>query len=148
MTTLRRTKNEIGVQVETPYPIRSYNHDPPNPRLPNDTTIYNSAERLYIYQVARAATAAPMYFKELKVTLQRGDERQKAYFTDGGFGVTNNPTQVGFNEVKSLSGSENHENVGVVLSIGTARGKPDPAGKSFRNRMVKMSATDRGELRI
>lgn len=98
---------------------------------------------MQIWEVARAATAAPMYFKELKVPLWLDGETQKAYFTDGGFGVTNNPTQAGFKEVKALSGSETAENVGVIVSIGTARAKelPGKGGVRTVKRMVS-SATD------
>jgi hypothetical protein len=96
-----------------------------------------------IWEVARAATAAPMYFKEFKIFLRHEEEKpkEKAYFTDGGFGVTNNPAQVGFEELKLLSGSETTENVGVVVSVGTARGKENPGGKSFHARMKKMAST-------
>lgn len=143
VTTLRRTKNEKGIDAETLYLIRSYNHDEPDPPRPNDKINYGKAEMMQIWEVARAATAAPMYFKEFKVFLGKGDDRQKekAYFTDGGFGVTNNPAQVGFKEIKALSGSEATENVGVIVSVGTARGKDNPGGKSFPQRMKKLAST-------
>jgi hypothetical protein len=75
---------------------------------------YGPATNFEIWQIARAATAAPFYFDRLKVKL----EDKEAIFEDGGFGKSNNPTIEGIQEIKKLHGKDS---VGVVVSVGTAR---------------------------
>jgi hypothetical protein len=85
-------------------------------------TNFGEASDFEIWQVARAATAAPFYFKPLHVDLHpmRVDqEPEYMLFSDGGFGTTNNPTQEGVLEIQNLHGQHA---IGVVVSIGTARG--------------------------
>ncbi|KAI9649163.1 hypothetical protein NHQ30_001730 [Ciborinia camelliae] len=94
--------------ANAPYLFRTYEHpkssvDNPqelNPGLPL---------QIPIWQVARATTAAPTYFKPFKL----GDER----FVDGGFGY-NNPTQRTFFEIEQVHGKGT---VALALSIGTGR---------------------------
>jgi patatin-like phospholipase/acyl hydrolase len=91
---------------------------------------------MHIWQVARAATAAPMYFKELKVHLPGRNGDQKTYFSDGGFGVTNNPAQVALIEMMILYGATN---VGAIVSIGTARA-PETSSRDLFGRVRKMAS--------
>ncbi|KAJ4311622.1 hypothetical protein N0V94_007850 [Neodidymelliopsis sp. IMI 364377] len=79
-------------------------------------------EAMEIWQVARAATAAPFYFKPLKLEDPKVPKRRR-YFSDGGFGSENNPCYLGIRELQTLHGHDSHNNggVGVVVSIGTAR---------------------------
>ncbi|KZM24237.1 uncharacterized protein EKO05_0005788 [Ascochyta rabiei] len=152
VTTIRRTKNSSGVWTEEVYLIRSYHHErgtQPNPvptrrpvMIPHTqvTTLpkinYGPAETMEIWQVARAATAAPMYFKEIRFTQQSGTNGQKYFFSDGGFGETNNPTDLGLLEIETLPG---RHSVGAIVSVGTSRGKADPSRKSVLNIMKRMA---------
>jgi len=63
---------------------------------------------------------------------------QRCTFSDGGFGQTNNPTQEGVLEIESLHGKHY---VGVVVSVGTARGSKEPRGKSILRRVKQLAET-------
>ena len=80
------------------------------------TLNYEKAQKFEIWQVARAATAAPWYFEPLKVEKARTSGH--IYFTDGGFSRNNNPTRRGQLEIEELHGSNS---IGIVVSVGTAR---------------------------
>jgi hypothetical protein len=67
------------------------------------------------WEVARAATAAPLFFEELKTSTQGVDGRKT--FSGAGFGTTNNPTLVALQELQSLYGKDS---VGTIVSVGTA----------------------------
>ncbi|KAF2471780.1 FabD/lysophospholipase-like protein [Lindgomyces ingoldianus] len=148
-----RRKGSKGSE-EKKYLIRSYDHEKSDPHIfqRNRTTTlstkaaktnFGPADPLEIWEVARAATAAPMYFEEIKFKRRTSTGSTKIFFTDGGFGHTNNPTQEGLSEIKSLHGESN---IGVVVSVGTARAKEDPGGRSIRKRIRKLAntATDPG----
>lgn len=118
--------NPEGVTRGRLYLLRSYDHYEVNeptsqsdekPSTPQPRTTsklnYGPAELLSIWQVARAATAAPMYFKEISFTRIR---RPTLHFMDGGF-VANNPTKIGIQEVESLYGNTN---LGAIVNIGTS----------------------------
>ncbi|KAJ4336777.1 hypothetical protein N0V87_005170 [Didymella glomerata] len=92
-------------------------------------------------QVGRAATAAPLYFKELKVRQKHGRKGQKYYFSDAGFGELNNPTGVGLQEIETLYP---RQTIGAVLNVGTSRSKPDPTPRSVLHIVKKLAgnATD------
>jgi hypothetical protein len=83
------------------------------------TTNYGEASSLEIWQVARAATAAPTYFKPLKVYVHPKDntDPEYFYFIDGGFGH-NNPTAVSIDEIYQLHGEKSLD---MVVSVGTAK---------------------------
>ncbi|KAK4900239.1 hypothetical protein LTR27_002463 [Elasticomyces elasticus] len=71
-----------------------------------------------IWEVARAATAAPFYFDPIEIMTNGGTEANT--FEDGGFGGTpNNPTNYGIREIEQKEGPKA---IGVVVSVGTARG--------------------------
>lgn len=91
---------------------------------------YGRATNFEVWQVARAATAAPWYFDELKVPIRPGSHNH-TLFTDGGFDLTNNPTGQGVSEIKEATGNDS---VGIVVSIGTAR-CDDGAGSSLVARL-------------
>ena len=84
--------------------------------LKSRVTNHGEASNFQIWQVARAATAAPFYFKPLKVNKPNSDTYM--IFKDGGFGSENNPTKEGFREISYAYGPAS---VGAVVSIGTAR---------------------------
>lgn len=153
VTSIRRTKNTSGAWAEGVYLIRSYNHekdkkkhpvldsdcdDPPQRQMAAPPEVnYGPAESMEIWQVARAATAAPMYFKELRFSQLHGSKGQKYYFSDGGFGETNNPTDIGLQEIDRLPGKHT---IGAIVNIGTARGTADPSHKSVLNVVKRMGA--------
>lgn len=85
---------------------------------------YGNAQNFEIWQVARAATAAPFYFDPLQI----GDQ----LFEDGAIGPANNPTQEGMLDIEETSGAES---VGIVVSIGTAR--LDKRGRKSTKSMLK-----------
>ena len=115
--------------------IRSYDNnyrqDDQTPQL-REIVNFGDAEKMQIWQVARAATAAPMYFTELPYEFISNDPTEKSFFSDGGFGLTNNPTVLGIQEIETLYGEDN---VGVILSIGTARADAEPGKKGIVHRL-------------
>lgn len=94
--------------ANAPYLFRTYEH--PKSQVANPLELNPGLpDQLPIWQVARATTAAPTYFKEFKYLSDR--------FLDGGFGH-NNPTQRAYNEVQQVHGKGT---VALALSIGTGR---------------------------
>ena len=93
------------------------------------TKNYERAHEFEIWQVARAATAAPFYFKPLKIEMARTSG--SIDFTDGGFSYTNNPSEKGKTEIEDLHG---HDKIGILVSVGTAR-KQKEEKKSFFNKL-------------
>jgi len=81
-------------------------------------TNYESAQSFPIWQVARAATAAPTYFEPLK--METPGSTVHSVFKDAGLGPTINPTQEGILEIKDLYGESS---IGVVVSVGTAKSR-------------------------
>jgi hypothetical protein len=77
---------------------------------------YESAQSFPIWQVARAATAAPTYFEPLRI--ETPGSSAHSIFTDAGLGPTINPTQEGILEIKDLY---RESSIGVVVSVGTAK---------------------------
>lgn len=111
-------------------------------RKPKRIINHGDAQDFEIWQVARAATAAPLYFEPLKI--QYPTSPKYMLFTDGGFNYTNNPTREGTLEIEEAYGIEH---VGTVLSIGTARLDQRPKEKGLlpvfsRIRNVANMATD------
>ncbi|ORY14672.1 hypothetical protein BCR34DRAFT_479154 [Clohesyomyces aquaticus] len=146
-----RTKDSKGSE-EKLYLIRSYDHEKSDPHhlgrqaatnlsTKAVQTNYGPAHPLEIWEVARAATAAPMYFEKIRFERKSATECTKISFTDGGFGYTNNPINKGLSEIKSLHGKSS---IGVVVSVGTAKAKEYHAGRSLRKQVRKIAnvATD------
>ena len=77
---------------------------------------YGQASELEVWEVARAATAAKFYFEPLKIEDPSG--LGSTAFTDAGIGLSNNPTQIGKEEIENRHGSSS---VRIVVSVGTAR---------------------------
>ena len=93
---------------------------------------YEKAQEFEIWQVARAATAAPFYFEPLKIEKSR--TKGHIVFTDGGFSHTNNPTREGKREIEDLHGDTA---IGIVVSVGTARKKKENKVNSFFSTIPK-----------
>ena len=76
---------------------------------------YGDAQRLPIWKVARATSAAPGYFEPIKI--QKGNGTEFMTFKDGGFG-SNNPSQEAYRDIIRKHGGLNG-NMGPFISIGT-----------------------------
>ena len=79
------------------------------------TGTYGDAAALPIWQVARATSAAPTYFRPIKI--ERGNMRGSVTFKDGGFG-SNNPSEEAYNDIIDKHGGRS-QSMGPFVSIGT-----------------------------
>ncbi|KAF3040507.1 hypothetical protein E8E12_007184 [Didymella heteroderae] len=116
--------------------LRSYDHHG-SPDDDDTSWIRNfgDAEPLHIWEVARAATAAPMYFKQILISNDR-EKREKVYYSDGGFGHTNNPTDLGIEELELLHTQGGVTGtLGAIVSIGTARAEVEQSGDGILNKV-------------
>lgn len=78
---------------------------------------HGDAPNLPIWQVARATSAAPNYFRPIEINKGSGtDPRDRIRFKDGGFG-TNNPTKEAYYDIAIKHGGRTK--IGLVISIGT-----------------------------
>ena len=108
-------------RIDEAHLLRTYDHRYVN--IPNWITPYNEgADRLHIWEVTRATSAAPFYFDVLEADL--GDERWA--FKDGGI-RENNPSCAAWSEFISLYGAQ--KDPALLLSIGT--GRPDQSQDGF-----------------
>ncbi|KAF2203896.1 FabD/lysophospholipase-like protein [Delitschia confertaspora ATCC 74209] len=103
-------------QIDEAYLLRTYDHR----YDPNITPIwvvpYNEgADKMRIWEVTRATSAAPFFFKMLEADLPG---RGRMVFKDGGI-RENNPSYAAYSEHASLRGDD-HEPA-LLLSIGTGR---------------------------
>ena len=126
-------------ELREKYLIRSYDHfehmdqvlftgSRPNdgPRPHRRKINFGPAEPMEVWQVARAATAAPLYFEPFETSVDHVDNSFRR-FTDGGLHAPNNPTLEGIREVGGLNG---HNTLHLVMSVGTARTN-EPPGRSL-----------------
>ena len=82
-------------------------------------TNYGPATDWKIDQIARAATAAELYFPPVEHEEDgKRNEKEKVKYTDGGFSDANNPTIQGIEDIRQRWGEHS---VGTVVSVGTAR---------------------------
>lgn len=111
-------------QIDEAYLLRSYNHQYDPDIAPPWVTPYNTgADKMKIWQVTRATSAAPFYFEML--TAEFGDGLKKN-FKDGGI-RENNPSYAAYSEHASLKGDDREP--ALLLSIGT--GRPDTSNDGF-----------------
>ena len=98
-------------KAEKPYLFRTYKNLRKGSTPEDQKTDRNPgpAHDLPIWQVARATSAAPTYFEEVKI--------EGLKYLDGGFGA-NNPCVEIFREVRKMN-NYNKECIGTVVSIGT-----------------------------
>ena len=75
---------------------------------------YGDAVALPIWQVARATSAAPTYFRPIKIS---NNEHGSVTFKDGGFG-SNNPSEEAYNDIIEKHGGISQK-MGPFISIGT-----------------------------
>lgn len=101
-------------RISEAYLLRTYNHQYTD-RTPIYIVPYNAgAEKLRVWEVTRATSAAPFYFKELIADI----ENETKIFKDGGI-RENNPSVAAWVEFKSLYGDEKLP--ALLLSVGTGR---------------------------
>ncbi|KAF2876676.1 acyl transferase/acyl hydrolase/lysophospholipase [Massariosphaeria phaeospora] len=111
-------------QIDEAYLLRTYDHRYNPSVAPIWCTPYNEgADRLSIWEVTRATSAAPFYFKMLEADF---GSRGKIGFKDGGI-RENNPSYAAYSEHASLKGDD-HEPA-LLLSVGT--GRPDTSNDGF-----------------
>ena len=100
--------------VGNPYLFRTYKnlHRSKNPREKILDRNPGPAHDIPIWEVARATSAAPTYFKPPKI-----DHRE---YLDGGFGESNNPSVEIYDEVRRMNNNSN-KCIGIVVSVGTGK---------------------------
>ncbi|KAF2495311.1 FabD/lysophospholipase-like protein [Lophium mytilinum] len=109
-------------QIDEAYLLRTYDHQYSD-STPEWVTPYNEgADHLKIWQVTRATSAAPFFFKMLEAELHG----RKIGFKDGGI-RENNPSYAAYSEHASLRGED--QMPGLLLSVGT--GRPDHTQDGF-----------------
>lgn len=97
-----------NVGADYPYLFRTYeNH--------GTAGTFGGAAALPIWQVARATSAAPTYFRPIEIP--KGSMPGVVTFKDGGFG-SNNPSEEAYNDIILKHGGNIH-NMGPFISIGT-----------------------------
>ena len=102
--------------TRVPYLMRSYRH----PKSRTSVSLERNpgvGNNHLIWQVARATSAAPLYFKAFNLEEEDGDE--KSELIDGGFGA-NNPTEEAYRSVRQFYGN-NAKAVSVLVSVGTGK---------------------------
>ena len=96
------------------YLFRSYQHLPSGDG--NEIELNpGPAHNIATWKVARATTAAPSYFKEMKIGTTK--------HLDGGFGNANNPAVYAWWEVSQMSG-DNENAIALTISVGTGLRRP------------------------
>ncbi|KAF2007691.1 FabD/lysophospholipase-like protein [Amniculicola lignicola CBS 123094] len=111
-------------QIDEAYLLRTYDHRY-DAETPPWVTLYNEgADNMKIWEVTRATSAAPFYFKMLEADF--GRPRGKIGFKDGGI-RENNPSYAAYSEHASLKGDDREP--ALLLSVGT--GRPDTSNDGF-----------------
>ncbi|KAI4130347.1 MAG: hypothetical protein LQ338_001782 [Usnochroma carphineum] len=122
---------DLSEKISYPYIFRSYQHVTRRtmepflyPRNPNDTKEFD------IWQVARATSAAPSYFKSTRLFEYR--------YYDAAVNI-NNPSLEMYKEVSLLSKA--HESIELLLSLGTgnAKGNTTKAKHSLQKELSDIS---------
>lgn len=109
-------------QIGEAYLLRSYDHRYNERTFPAWAITYNEgADKLKIWQVTRATSAAPFYFDMLIAEINN----ERMGFKDGGI-RENNPSFAAYSEHGSMHGDD-HEPA-LLLSIGTGRPNTDNDG--------------------
>lgn len=110
---------ENGVS-QAPHLFRSYNN-------------YRSAPQCAIWEVARATSAAPLYFKPITINESR--------YLDGGIGA-NNPSGLVLHEVMQMH-SELRNPIDLLLSIGTGTSsRPSSSSLSSMKSTISIQTAD------
>lgn len=105
------------------YPFRTYFTPRPKQHLSRANTLvqksrgYGDPSNLRVWEVARATSAAPKYFKP--IFIESGDGQTKHKFKDGGFGF-NNPSHALYEDIRYKHGEDR---IAMFVSIGTGESK-------------------------
>lgn len=109
-------------KIDEAHLLRTYDHRYVD--IPNWITPYNEgAEKLKVWEVTRATSAAPFYFDNLEADIEG---KGRWTFKDGGI-RENNPSGAAWSEFISLYGE--NKDPAVMLSVGT--GRPDESQDGF-----------------
>lgn len=109
--------------IDEAHLLRTYYHRYDPEISPVWVTPYNEGvDRLKIWEVTRATSAAPFFFKMLEADYGEG----RTGFKDGGI-RENNPSYAAYSEHASLNGDENEP--ALLLSVGT--GRPNTKNDGF-----------------
>lgn len=122
----RKNEDETATEIQPPYLFRSYDHHP-NPNISQERNPGYS-QRVRIWQVARATTAAPTFFDCITIDNCR--------YGDGGFGA-NNPIREVYHEVCQMNGNTK-KCLNLLMSVGT--GKPKRVGQYDEGSILKYVA--------
>ncbi len=95
---------------------------------------HERAQSFEVWEVARAATAAPLYFEPMKIESTMPDKY--TLFTDGGFGISNNPVRDAKIEIEKLHGDTS---IGIVVSVGTARKNREERKVAFWSTIARLA---------
>jgi hypothetical protein len=114
-----QTKGEVSSQ--RPHIIRSYNNSkglfPTYTTHGSIQTDSRLANELETWEVVQAAITASPYIKDTTSPLMRSQKTTNIDPLDTHFGASSNPTYIGYDELKSMYGSEG---VGFIVSVGVA----------------------------
>jgi len=118
-----------NAQISEAYLLRTYPHRYTPGAVPNWITLYNEGcDPLRIWQVTRATSAAPFFFKQLEADIHN----ELRNFKDGGI-RENNPAGAAWSEFVSLYGVQRRDGKetepGLLLSVGT--GRPNEENDGF-----------------
>lgn len=110
-------------RISEAYLLRTYDHRYDADIAPDWITPYNQgADKLRIWQVTRATSAAPFFFKMLEAELNG----KPVGFKDGGI-RENNPSYAAYSEHASMRG----EDVAPALLLSVGTGRPDQSKDGF-----------------
>lgn len=98
-----------GHLIQGPYLFRSYDHPRPGPHARSQHLNPEPAHRVELCKVARATSAAPLYFD--KIVIKGSD------FKDGGLG-DNNPAAIAADDISQIHGGRYPR---LIISIGTGK---------------------------
>ena len=122
-------EKSIGL-TKQPYLFRSYHHSPPQLDDPLHRKRKFNHDNFPIWKVARATSAAPTYFKSVKL-IENNDDEYK--YIDGGWGC-NNPTEEVYRSIKQLNDNDSNA-ISMIVSIGTGEVEVDE-GRKLLNRLT------------
>ena len=124
MTTVVAQRAQPKRQVEETWLFRSYDHLPDDALEAGDRMNPGYADdEVRIWQVARATTAAPGFFPQMKI----GNDP----YMDGGVGA-NNPSDLAWHNARQASRAENPR-IAILVSLGTGKLKKRSRFGVYRN---------------
>ena len=130
-------KSTLIKDFQTPYLFRSYDQTrPPNPSMEGLERSPSKPDTLHIWQVARATSAAPSYFKPVRL-----DDNQ---YYDAAMDL-NNPSWEVVKEVRSLAGGS-FDAIDVLLSVGGGNARVNKPKSKFGGGSFEKALADISEV--